>query len=163
MMYLYSRFDWDLNYRFEENFQFRHQFSFIKGYDRENDEALINMPAVNTQNELIYQNPRLRDLRLSLQSNYVFRQNEYPDNNFVVFIPETGTFEEVDVSTPPDAYHLLNFSSSVTLRSTEKSRFVLGLDVTNLLNTSYRDYLNRMRYYADDLGRNVLLHLKFYY
>jgi iron complex outermembrane recepter protein len=29
--------------------------------------------------------------------------------------------------------------------------------VTNLTNVSYRDYLNRFRYYMDDLGRNISL------
>ena len=156
-------FDWDVSYLFAKNFRFNHQFSFLKGYDRIRDEALINMPPVNTHNEIVYQNPKLKDLRIALQSNYVFMQNEYPDNNFEVFIPETGTTELVDVSTPPDAYHLLNFSSSMTLRSTTKSKITVGFDVTNIMNTSYRNYLNRLRYYADDLGRNFLLNLKFYY
>ncbi len=156
-------FDWDVSYLFARNFRYNHKFSFLKGYDRIQDEALINMPPVNTQNEIVYQNPGLKDLRIGLESNYVFRQNEYPDNNFEVFIPETGTTEEVDVSTPPDAYHLLNFSSSITVRSTAKSKFTVGFDITNLMNTSYRNYLNRLRYYADDLGRNFLLNLKFYY
>lgn len=156
-------FDWDVSYLFAKNLRFNHQFSFLKGYDRTEDEALIDMPPVNTQNEIVYQNPNLKDLRISLQSNYVFMQNEYPNNNFEVFIPETGTTELVDVSTPPDAYHLLNFSSSITLRSTNKSKFSLGLDITNMMNTSYRNYLNRLRYYADDLGRNFLINLKFNY
>ena len=121
------------------------------------------MPPVNTQNEVVYQNPKIKDLRISLQSNYVFEQNEYPDNNFEVYIPETGTTELVDVSTPPDAYHLLNFSSSITLKSTNNSKITVGLDINNVMNTSYRNYLNRLRYYADDLGRNFLLNLKFYY
>ena len=156
-------FDWDVSYLFANNFRFNHQFSFLKGYDRIQDEALINMPPVNTQNEIVYQNPKIKNLRISLQSNYVFMQNEYPDNNFEVFIPETGTTELVDVSTPPDAYHLLNFSSSITLRSTNKSKFTIGLDINNMMNTSYRNYLNRLRYYADDTGRNFLLNLKFNY
>jgi iron complex outermembrane receptor protein len=39
----------------------------------------------------------------------------------------------------------------------------VGVAITNLLNTSYRNNLNRLRYYADDLGRNVLLNIKFNY
>jgi iron complex outermembrane receptor protein len=39
--------------------------------------------------------------------------------------------------------------------------FTLGLNVSNALNTTYRDYLNRLRYYADDPGRNVMLRLKY--
>ena len=38
-----------------------------------------------------------------------------------------------------------------------------GLTIDNLLDTSYREYLNRNRYFADDLGRNIVLQLKFSY
>ena len=31
----------------------------------------------------------------------------------------------------------------------------LRLSVENIANTSYRDYLNRQRYFADALGRSV--------
>jgi iron complex outermembrane receptor protein len=155
--------DFDASYAFNRNFQFNHQFSIVKGYDRSRSEPLISMPPANTKNELVYQNIAFNNLRLALQSEYVFRQNEYPDNNFEVFIPQTETNEIVDVSTPPDAYHLLNFNSSIDIKATQNSTLTVGFGVTNILNTSYRNYLNRLRYYADDLGRNFLLNLKLNY
>lgn len=156
-------FDFDASYAFAKNFRFNNQFSLVKGYDTTQDEPLINMPPVNTKNEIVYQNQQYNNLRLALQSVYVFRQNEYPDNNFSVFIPETETTEIVDVSTPPDAYHVLNFNASIDIKATKESTFTVGLGITNLMNTSYRDYLNRLRYYADDLGRNFLLNIKLNY
>lgn len=155
--------DVDASYAFTENFHFNHQFSFVKGYDRSKDEPLINLPAVNTTNEIVYRNPDFKNLRVALQSEYVFRQNEFPDTNFEVFIPETGTMETIDLSTPPGAYHLLNFNSSIDFHVNQKSILTVGFGVSNLLDTSYRNYLNRMRYYADDLGRNFLLNLKINY
>jgi iron complex outermembrane receptor protein len=155
--------DIDASYVFAENLSFIHQFSLVKGYDRSRDEALIDMPPVNTKNEIVYQNQKLKNLRLALQSEFVFRQNEFPDNNFDVFIPETQTTEIVDISTPPDAYHLLNFNSSIDLKTSKESSLTVGLIVTNALNASYRNYLNRLRFYADDLGRNFLLNLKINY
>jgi len=155
--------DFDASYAFAKNFHFNNQFSLVKGYDRTRDEPLISMPPVNTKNEIVYQNPDFKNLRLAFQSEYVFRQNEYPNNNFEVFIPETETMEIVDLSTPPDAYHLLNFNSSIDFKATQKSTLTVGFGITNLLNTSYRNYLNRLRYYADDLGRNFLLNLKLNY
>ncbi|CAM4113446.1 TonB-dependent receptor [Zobellia nedashkovskayae] len=156
-------FDLDASYAFTNNFRLDHQFSFVKGYDQSQNEPLISMPPVNTKNSLAYQNPKINNLRLALQSEFVFRQNEYPDNNFEVYIPETETYEIVDVSTPPGAYHLLNFNSSIDFNITQKSQLTVGFKVTNLLNNSYRNYLNRLRYYADELGRNYLLNLKFNY
>lgn len=156
-------FDMDASYAFTKNFLLNSQFSLVKGYDRSRDEPLINMPPVNTKNEIVYQNSKFYNLNLSLQSEYFFKQNEYPDNNFEVYIAETETMETVDVSTPPDAYHLLNFNSTIDFNINQKSKLTVGFGVTNVLNTSYRNYLNRMRYYADDLGRNFLFNLKINY
>ena len=153
----------DASYVFAKNFHFNSQFSLVKGYDRTRGEPLISMPPVNTKNEIVYQNPEFNKIRLSLQSDYNFRQNEFPNNNFEVFIPETETMEVLDVSTPPDAYHLLNFNSSIDLIINQKSKLTIGFGITNILNTSYRNYLNRLRYYADDLGRNFLFNLKINY
>lgn len=155
--------DIDASYAFAKNFRFNNQISLVKGYDRTKDEPLINMPPVNTKNEIVYQNPKMNNLRLSIESDYNFRQNEFPDNNFEVFVPETQTREVVDVSTPPDAYHLLNFNSSININLNQKSILTVGIAITNILNTTYRNYLNRLRYYADDLGRNFLLNLKINY
>lgn len=155
--------DLDASFDISDNFEFVHQFSWVKGKDTTRDDALINMPPVNTTNELLYKNESWNNLRLSLQSQYVFEQNEFPDNNFEVFVPETETFELVDVSTPPDAYHLLNFNGSMDVQFNKRSTLTIGLSVSNIFNTSYRNYLNRLRYYADDLGRNFLLNLKINY
>ena len=70
-------------------------------------------------------------------------------------IPKSG-----DYVPPPDGYVLLN----ADLRSEFKllgTLVNLQLTCTNLLNTSYRDYMNRFRYYTDDMGRNVSLKLIF--
>ena len=155
--------DIDASYAFAQNFRFEHQFSLVKGYDRTKDEPLINIPAVNTKNGIVYQNPNFKNLRLSLKSEYVFRQNEFPDNNFEILIPQTQTREVVDVSTPPDAYHLLDFDSSIDFNLNTKSKLTVGFGIKNVFDTSYRNYLNRLRYYADDLGRNFLLNLKINY
>ncbi len=155
--------DVDAYYAFTNNFKFKHQFSLVKGYDRDEGGPLISMPPVNTTNEITYENVKANNLKLALQSEFVFRQNEYPNNNFEVYIAESETWELVDVSTPPDAYHLLNFRSSMDFKVNQKSNLTLGLNVTNLLNTRYRNYLNSLRYYADDLGRNFLFNLKFNY
>lgn len=155
--------DIDASYPINEKLKLNHQFSLVKGYDRTRDEPLISMPPANFKNEIIYKNSEYNNLRISLQSNYVFRQNEFPNNNFEVYIPQTETYELVDFSTPPNAYHLLNFSSSIDFQTSKKTTLTAGLEISNILNTSYRNYLSRLRLYADDLGRNYLLTLKLNY
>ncbi len=155
--------DLDASLAFMRNFVLNSQLSYVRGMDLIREEPLINMPPLNTKNEIVYQNFDFKNLRLSVESQYFAKQGQYPDNNFEIYIPETQTEELVDISTPPDAYHLLNFSSSMDFNINTKSTLTLGLIVTNVLDKSYRNYLNRLRYYADDLGRNILLNLKINY
>ena len=155
--------DVDASYAFTENYRLNSQLSLVKGYDRTLNTSLISMPPVNISNEIVYKNSDFNNIRLSLQSAYSFKQNNYPDNNFDIYIPEIESWKEIDVSSTPDAYHLLNFNSSIDINLKHNSKLTVGLRVTNVLNTSYRNYLNRLRYYADDLGRNFILNLKINY
>ena len=36
-----------------------------------------------------------------------------------------------------------------------------GLNVTNLFNKNYKDYLNRMRFFSYEMGRNFILNIKY--
>ena len=155
--------DVDVSYAFTNNVRLNSQFSLVKGYDQTLDTPLIGMPPVNISNEIVYQNPDFNNIRLSLQSAYHFKQNDFPNNNFEVYIPQTETYQEVDISSTPNAYHLLNFNSNIDLNINQKSKLTVGFSITNLMNTSYRNYLNRLRHYADDLGRNFILNLKINY
>ena len=96
--------DIDASFSINEKINLNHQLSIVKGYDNTLNEPLINMPPVNTKNEISYQNKKLQNLKISLQSEYVFAQNEFPNNNFEVYLPITETYEEVDISSTPGIF-----------------------------------------------------------
>jgi iron complex outermembrane receptor protein len=156
-------FDVTTKYYINDNWSFSNKSSFIKGRDLTASEALIDMPSFKTMNILGYSNAKWFQLNANLQSELVLRQNDFPNNNFEVFIPSTGNMELVDVSSTPPTYHLLHFESDITLDISKKTNLNIGLNITNILNTSYRENLNRLRYFADDLGRNIMLQLKLNY
>ena len=158
-------FGFDVKYdrQYFTNFFIGHQFSIIKGYERENDKPLINMPPVNLKNQISYSIPDFNNLNLSLESEYVFRQNEYPNNNFEVFIPTEDIYATLDTSTPPGAYHLLNFASSIGFKSENGGNYKINLRIENLLNHHYKNYLNRLRYFTHEMGRNILLSVSYNY
>lgn len=139
-----------------------HSFSIVKGKETDNKMPLINMPAPNFKNKISYSKENWHDFKVFLESRYVFRQNEFPPN-ISVFSPQANENVLLEINTPPDAYHLLNADASMTFLLGKKCNMTVGLTVNNLLNENYRDYLNRLRYFADDLGRNFLLKLKFNY
>ncbi len=155
--------DFDASIKLSKNLQYTNQFALVKGYDKRKNEPLINMPAANLKNELAYQNTAFYNLKLALESDYYFKQNEYPNTDFEVYIPETETTETATISTPPKAYNLFNFNSSIAFKATKQATIQIGFAIKNITNKTYQNYLNRMRYYADDLGRNFLFTIKMNY
>jgi iron complex outermembrane receptor protein len=119
--------------------------SFLRGDDLVNSEALIFMPANNALARLAYSladGKKWRNKTLELNGKFVARQNHYNTNQ--------------DFLPPPDGYFLLGLQAGANVHFGHSS-LLLNLRIDNALNTVYRDYLNRQRYFADDLGINVSL------
>ncbi|MBL7560269.1 TonB-dependent receptor [Olleya sp. YSTF-M6] len=155
--------DLTANYSFNNQWYINNKSSFIKGRDLTRNDALIDMPSTKTVNSIGYTNKKWLNLNTELQSELVFRQNDYPNNNFEVYNPTTDQMVLVDVSTTPPTYHLLHLQSNITLNISEKTNLNIGLNITNIFNTDYRENLNRSRYFADDLARNIMLQLQLNY
>lgn len=155
--------DLDVSHFINNQLTFQNKSSFIKGKDLSSDRALIDIPSFKTVNIIRYTNEKWSNFHAELQSEWVLRQNEFPNNNFEVFIPRTNSFVLLDISTPPPAYHVLNFRSGFDLTLFKEIPVNVAFTINNVLNTSYREYLNRLRYFADELGRNFMIQLKFNY
>jgi iron complex outermembrane receptor protein len=56
----------------------------------------------------------------------------------------------------PDAYFLVGTKISIE-KQIQKKRVNIYLQIDNLLNANYRDYLNRLRYFANEQGRNIVI------
>lgn len=123
------------------------QYSFIQGEDRSRRIPLIFMPANSLYGELTYdlKNVRfgkLENVELQVNNRYVFEQ--------------THILAGQDFLPPPEAYNLLGAKVSAELQL-GKFRLNFFVRAENILNTVYRDYLNRQRYFADDLGVNIIV------
>jgi iron complex outermembrane receptor protein len=157
--------DVKLSYAYQ-NFDVQSSFAYVNGEDVSKNMPLINMPPFNISNTIRYNKVSWNNFYISLNHQFIAEQERFPDNNFITDIVNrtTGEFEEVlvDVSTPPDAYHLINLSSGLDF-NINKNKLSINVIINNLMNTSYRNYLNRLRYYADEVGTNAMLQLKFNY
>ncbi len=63
-----------------------------------------------------------------------------------------------DYASPPPAYTLLNIEMGFTAHI-RNTHYTVSIAATNVLNTKYRDYNDRFRYYSDAMGRNISLKL----
>ena len=157
----------DFQTRWKINKQWQHDFAFayVNGRDLTNDEFLIDIPPLNLSNKIQFAKTEWNELKLELKSEIVLRQNQFPNNNFITNIVANNELTPVlvDISTPPPAYQLLHFYSEMKFKTFGKSNTTIAFSVQNILNTTYRDYLNRQRFFADEMGRNLQIQLKFNY
>lgn len=79
------------------------------------------------------------------------------------FVAKQTRFEPSQelVATTPDAYHLFEAAIGGTIAIGEQQTLSVRLSAENLFNQLYKEYTNRFRYYAHDLGRNVYLRLNY--
>ena len=152
--------DTAVSYYINDKWQITNKISFIEGKDKKKNDFLINIPPLKTINSIIYKNKGKTKWHISLKSEWALMQNNFPNNNFEQFIPKNETFAEVDISTPPNAYHLASFEGGIDFF---KNKLNFSIRINNIFNTVYRNYLNRLRYFSDDSGRNILLQLTFNY
>lgn len=133
--------------------------SYLYGQDLTNNEPLILMAPARMVNRLEYRNERLNSFFFAVQHENVFRQNRFPIHNAEVtdYVGGLEVVETVDLSTPPAAYHLWSLQTGIQVVKNFSAEF----SVQNIFNTEYRDYLNRMRFFASEMGRNFILTLKY--
>ncbi len=118
------------------------KLSLVRGVDLQRKADLIFMPGDRMQNTINWTYPSESKSALSaaLSHHFVRHQSRYPKG--------------VDLVEPPPSYHLFGVQAAYSSQLFGND-FEINLELTNLLNTAYREYLNRFRYFADEPGRSV--------
>lgn len=157
----------DVNTKWEISNHFSHELgmAYVNGQNLSTEEYLIDMPPFVINNKIQYKNESWFNFVGELKTEIVFRQNQFPNYNFETNIVVNNTLTPVivDISSPPNGYHLLHLYSEMTFKINKRNSLTTSFSIQNIMNTTYRDYLNRQRFYADEMGRNVQIQLKFNY
>lgn len=141
--------DATLQYRFARAWSIRSRTSLVRGRDLNRNEWLFQVPSDRTENALLVTLPKAGSwsaLEMSASSTVVFEQSRIPVG--------------LDFSGPPSTYHLVGLSATAT-RTLGKNELRVGLQANNILNTAYRDYMDRFRYYADARGTDVTFWVRY--
>lgn len=151
--------DADAELNILDNLKWNTSFSALKGDDLTHDEPLILMMPANLRNAVEFKLDTPKNFYVRLENESVFRQKRFPiRNQNLDFIEDGTTFnEELDLSTPPSAYTLFNASVGADLFKSLN----LNFRINNIFNTEYREYLNRLRYFMPESGRNFIVTLKY--
>ncbi len=140
--------DATLIYKLSKDLQVTGKASMLRAFNKTIGDYLIMMPSDRYQVSAGYNFKaikKLTDMYISVSSLYVTKQWRVPVGQ--------------DYAPPPEAYMLLTIEGGIALKL-KNQKINISVGVNNLLNTSYREYLNRFRYYADDIGRNISVKLK---
>ena len=162
---LLTGFDVNTKWTISNHFSHELGLAYVNGQNLSTDKYLIDMPPFVINNKIQYKNESWFNLVAELKSELVFRQNHFPNYNFEtnIIVNNALTPVLVDISSPPKGYHLLHFYSEMTFKINKKNSLITSFSVQNIMNTTYRDYLNRQRFFVDEMGRNIQIQLKFNY
>jgi iron complex outermembrane receptor protein len=152
----------DINTELEHNDIFSSQLkgSYLWAKQISKDDFFVEQPPANLQYQLSIE-PKVKGLqnfRIATNLNYTFEQFQHPRilsfddfiNAYQLDINRfTGDAKDFDIIPPPKGYLLTNLSVSATWK-----RLDFQFAVKNVFDNSYRSYTDRLRYFADGLGRN---------
>ncbi len=121
--------------------------SYLYAQNTSDNVPLILMPANRIRFSVGYEINswwKLHNIYTTIDYTYVAEQKRYPQG--------------ADLIAPPPAYSLVDLNMGFeTHIGKQPLRF--SVSIYNALNTSYRDYLSRFRYYSLDPGFNLMLRI----
>jgi iron complex outermembrane recepter protein len=147
------------------------QVSLLRVSDEVNHDVFVFIPSNKYELTIRFEKPsvsKLKNVYFASNVRYVAKQTRAPrvitareideanEANEDVFSTDKRNFDFMEA---PPAYWLLNLSAGVTIPS-KKVQYDFRISSDNTLNQRYREYTNRFRYYADDIGRNIIFSFK---
>ncbi|WOC52749.1 iron complex outermembrane recepter protein [Bergeyella porcorum] len=147
--------DADVELKIHQNMKWNSRFSTLRGDDVKHHETMILMMPAQFKNAIEWTVIPKSKLYIRLENETVLKQNRYPIRNIGLTMIENGSVvtKTLDVSTPPAGYSVFHAGAGVDLLQNLSVNF----KINNIFNTEYRDYLNRLRFFAPELGRNLIL------
>ena len=138
--------------------------SYTYAEDILNEEPIILIPPLNTFQKLKF-TPLKGMWSLEFTHQTSAKQNRFPNSNFIFNYIEDGKLvsETVDISSSPRGFQKIDAIFSILIGNKNNIRSNLRLIIQNITNSDYRDYLNRMRFYSSEIGRNFQVQLNFNY
>jgi iron complex outermembrane recepter protein len=168
---LFLGIDVDAAIKLNSNLSATPKISLLRARDVINESYFLFIPSNRYSLDLRYDQSEffsLKNAYLESGLQYVSRQmfsprvvsvREFKGTSENDADPFNGDASIFDFAEPPDGYYLLKIAAGFSIKS-ENVQYDFRLSAENLLNHRYRDYTNRFRYYANDLGRNVIFSVK---
>ncbi|WKK59929.1 TonB-dependent receptor [Sphingobacterium sp. BN32] len=143
---LFYGVDVNANWKINQLFDYQLQGSLVRAKNTSLDTYLPYIPSDRLSHAFQWTIDTESTTYLKLTHEFIAKQNRYA--------------EGADFIAPPAAYHLFHLHASRTFQI-QNNKLTSSLAVENLLNTEYKDYMDRFRYYAHRPGRNIKLSISY--
>jgi iron complex outermembrane receptor protein len=165
---LFVGLDAEISYTLTQRWLLNARTSLLSATDIRNSDYLVYIPSNRFDIGVRYQGlrhrfyvePHLSAVAKQFRAPRVITAREFQEAIISGSDPLGGSTGNFDFMDAPAGYVLASVSAGYSWEL-QQSRLDLRIAIENVLNTSYREYTNRMRYYADDIGRNVSMSLKY--
>lgn len=151
----------------------QHPLAMLNGIDAQGEYSLSDNVTLEVRGSILYAqniaagapiawmpaNRALTSATFVLPSFGRVKNPEWKVSSLIV-ARQSRLLPEQDFMPPPPGYSLINTSFLFRI-PIDKSVLQVSVMVENLFNRKYRDFLNRWKYFADDIGRNVILSARF--
>lgn len=140
---------------------FRANARFLKYFDYTLKGSVIRAKnlSANTYLPMIPADRLEQAIRMKYATTGLFKES-YLQLSHVFVAKQNRYVAGSDFAPPPPAYHLLNIMAGTQFKL-GKHDLSLNVEVSNVGNVLYKDYMNRFRYYAHDIGRNVIVRMTY--
>jgi iron complex outermembrane receptor protein len=158
-------------WKLTDHFSLAPKASLLRATDERKNDYLVFIPPNRYELTLRYEKVKVagfENFYFETGYRYIDKQHRAPRT----IMPQTfldaaktgtdplqGSDDNFDFMNAPSAYGLLHASIGVALKG-EKTRYDFRVASENVLNSTYREYTNRFRYFADEIGRNFILSAK---
>ena len=143
----FSGMDLSLRYNLNDPWSLALKGSLVRAFNKSNQTFIVGIPADRIEPSV--------DYKLQIKNKQQL--------SFHVSVPLVRTQNRVEANSdyvaPPKGYALVNAQMTYEFKVRNQAVDV-SLELNNIFNESYRDYLNRFRYYSDEIGRNIGLKIK---
>lgn len=146
--------------------------SYLRASDYTNHDYLVFIPANRIEIGARYNVAKWKGLtNVFFESKWKYTMKQFRAPR-VIDIATLKSYADTDINpfdvdpsnfdfiSAPKGYLLWNLSTGIAV-PTKKGRYEVRASIENLLNVRYRDYMNRFKYFSDDLGSNFIVQAKY--
>ena len=138
------------------------KYAYIYAKDIGHDDHLLFIPPSTGEGSVTYRTHagKFSDIYFRMSLAATGKQHNAPITVYPSEIPNYDGNQIYDIAPAPQGYLLVSAEAGFKVPLFEHD-LSISLTGENLTNQVYRNYLNRLRYFADEIGRNFIIRLKY--